>query len=195
MTEENILVLGIGNLLWADEGFGVRAVQELHRRWSFPPQVSLVDGGTQGLKLLRHIQDAQRMIVFDAIDCGLPPGNIRLLENEEVPRFLGAKKLSLHQTGFQEILAVAQLTGKQPDQLVLIGVQPANIEDYGGGLSPQVREQMPAALSIARSFLRRWGCRSQRCGARAGSDELLMSPFLGRGEAGADRPAITSGMF
>ena len=51
MTRDNILLLGIGNLLCADEGFGVRAVQELHRQWRFPEQVTLLDGGTQGVTL------------------------------------------------------------------------------------------------------------------------------------------------
>ncbi len=63
-----VLVLGVGNLLWADEGFGVRAVEALHQRYELPPQVSLVDGGTQGLYLLDHVCAADKVLVFDAID-------------------------------------------------------------------------------------------------------------------------------
>lgn len=191
MTQENILVLGIGNLLWADEGFGVRAVEELHRQWRFPEGVVLMDGGTQGFGLLPHVQAARRLIVFDAIDFGLSPGTLRVLANEQVPRFLRAKKMSLHQTGFQEVLAVAELTGKFPAGLVLVGVQPADIEDYGGNLSPQVKARIPAALAIAISWLHLWGCRPEPQGGETDGRKPLLPASLtmdafGSGRAGTD---------
>lgn len=191
MTPDNILLLGIGNLLWADEGFGVRAVQELHRQWRFPERVTLLDGGTQGSKLLPHVQSAQLMIVFDAIDCGLAPGTVRVLANEKVPRFLGANKLSLHQTGFQEVLALAALTGNYPHELVLIGVQPADIQDYGGTLSSVVRARIPTALAIALSCLQRWGCVAEaRGGESSGVEEILPASLAADGfDAFACRPA------
>ena len=118
---DGIVVLGIGNVLWADEGFGVRCVEALQQRWRFAPSVQLVDGGTQGLYLIQHVQTARRLLIFDAIDYGLAPGTLKLIENEEVPRFMGAKKMSLHQTGFQEVLSLAQFTGHYPDEVLLIG--------------------------------------------------------------------------
>ncbi|MBS4095512.1 MAG: HyaD/HybD family hydrogenase maturation endopeptidase [Sulfuricella sp.] len=162
---ENVVVLGIGNLLWADEGFGVRAVQELHRRWRFPKRVTLVDGGTQGYSLLHYVQAADKMIIFDAVDFDLPPGNLKVLRNEHVPRFMGAKKLSLHQTGFQEVLAIAELNGQLPNELVLIGVQPEDFEDYGGSLRPVVRKQIEPALELALANLLRWRCEPEPRGA------------------------------
>jgi len=179
MTQENILVLGVGNLLWADEGFGVRAVQALHRQWHFPAQVTLMDGGTQGLNLLPHVQEAHKLIVFDAIDYGLPPGTLRVLSNKEVPRFMGAKKLSLHQTGFQEVLAIAELTGSLPDELVLIGVQPEDFEDYGGNLRPAVSAQVQPALEIALTCLRRWGIKPELQNEGLGAMEPLLHESLG----------------
>lgn len=193
MTRENILVLGIGNLLWADEGFGVRAVQELHRQWRFAPQVKLLDGGTQGLNLLPHVQDARCMIVFDAIDYGLQPGTLRVLANEQVPRFMGAKKLSLHQTGFQEVLAVAELTGKLPDGLVLIGVQPVDIRDYGGGLSPLVKARVPTALAIALSWIQRWGCDPERRDGETAGHESLLPAVLAMDVFDAAAPSVAPG--
>jgi hydrogenase maturation protease len=189
MTQGNILVLGIGNLLWADEGFGVRAVEELHRRWRFPEQVMLMDGGTQGFNLLRHVQAAHKLIVFDAIDYGLAPGTIRVLANGQVPRFMGAKKLSLHQTGFQEVLAAAELTGHLPAELVLIGVQPADIEDYGASLTAAVRARIPTALAIALSRLRCWGCKPEAAGGEPEGIEPLLPAGLGM-EAFDARPCV-----
>ncbi|MDR1350859.1 MAG: HyaD/HybD family hydrogenase maturation endopeptidase [Zoogloeaceae bacterium] len=155
--ECRILVLGIGNLLWADEGFGVRCVEALQQGWRFPAEVTLMDGGTQGLYLLPYVQTAEALLVFDAVDYGDAPGTLRVITEDAVPRFMGAKKMSLHQTGFQEVLAAAALTGHLPSALTLIGVQPKELEDYGGSLSPVVHAQLPEALKIAHSWLQRWG--------------------------------------
>ena len=153
----HIVVLGIGNVLWADEGFGVRCVEQLQQRYELPAHVQLIDGGTQGLYLIQHVQDADALLIFDAIDYGLPPGTLQIVRNDEVPQYLGAKKMSLHQTGFQEVLALARLTGHYPQQLILIGCQPEHLEDYGGSLRPVVKAAMGAALAHAEATLSDWG--------------------------------------
>jgi hydrogenase maturation protease len=151
------LVLGIGNLLWADEGFGVRAVEAMHARWEFSDNVQLVDGGTQGIYLVQLIRDADILIVFDAVDYGLPSGTMKLVHGDEVPKFLGAKKMSLHQTGFQEVLAMAEMMGDYPEHVFLIGVQPVELEDYGGSLRPAVKEQITPAIDEALAYLKARG--------------------------------------
>jgi hydrogenase maturation protease len=156
------LVLGIGNLLWADEGFGVRCVERFAAEFAPHPALEVVDGGTQGLYLLPQVQAADRLLIFDAIDFGLPPATLRVLEGDEVPRFMGARKMSLHQTGFQEVLACARLTGQMPSQVVLIGVQPEQLEDYGGSLRDSVKARIPEALALAREVLMRWGIALER---------------------------------
>jgi len=154
-----ILVLGIGNLLWADEGFGVRAVEYFNRRYEVPAQVEVVDGGTQGVYLLRYVQAADYLLVFDAIDYGLPPGTLKVVRDDEVPAFLGVKKMSMHQTGFQEVLACAQLAGRCPARMVLIGVQPLQLDDFGGSLSEQVKAQIDPAIDVALAQLAEWDVR------------------------------------
>ncbi|MCE4536984.1 HyaD/HybD family hydrogenase maturation endopeptidase [Pelomonas sp. P7] len=156
-TSETICVLGIGNVLWADEGFGVRCIEALQQRYEFAPHVQLVDGGTQGLYLVQHVQQAGRLLIFDAIDYGLAPGALKLVENEDVPRFMGAKKMSLHQTGFQEVLMLAQLTERYPKEVLLVGCQPEEIDDYGGSLRPVVKQALEQALAVGVEALRRWG--------------------------------------
>jgi hydrogenase maturation protease len=151
------LVLGIGNVLWADEGFGVRCVEALLEGWELPDCAMAMDGGTQGLYLLPYVQESRRLLVFDAIDFGLAPGTLQVLEGDAVPAFMGAKKMSLHQTGFQEVLACAALQGWEPASVVLIGVQPVELEDFGGSLRPAVRAQIPRALRLAVDRLAEWG--------------------------------------
>ncbi|WP_186398640.1 HyaD/HybD family hydrogenase maturation endopeptidase [Stappia sp. P2PMeth1] len=153
----SILVLGIGNVLWADEGFGVRCVEALASAVALPEHVRLLDGGTQGLYLLPFLEEAEALLVFDAIDYGLEPGTLKLVRDDEVPAFMGARKMSLHQTGFQDVIATAQLLGRCPHKLTLIGCQPVELEDYGGGLRPQVAAAIPGALDLARAELAAWG--------------------------------------
>ena len=152
-----VLVLGIGNLLWADEGFGVRVVEAFHRAYETPDNVTVLDGGTQGVYLVQHVRDADVLIVFDAIDYGLEPGTMKRVEGDEVPRFLGCRKVSLHQTGFQEVIAMAEMMGDLPHTMVLIGVQPVELDDYGGSLRPIVRDCIEPAIQMGIEELAKLG--------------------------------------
>jgi len=185
-SSPNILILGIGNLLWADEGFGVRCVELLNERYRFPDSVRLMDGGTQGIYLVQHVQQADCLIVFDAVDYGLAPGTLKLVRDDEVPRFMGAKRMSLHQTGFQDVLALAAFTGAYPRELLLVGVQPAELEDFGGSLREPVRAQLEPALEIALAFLAERGVLAT---PREGDAEQLAPAQLALGRYEAERPA------
>ncbi len=148
-----ILILGVGNILWADEGFGVRVVEQLNKQYEFDNNVTLMDGGTQGIYLIQHIQECDVLVVFDAIDYGLRPGTMKLIYNEDVPKFMGAKKISLHQTGFQEVLSTAELTEQIPEHIFLIGVQPTQLEDFGGSLCDKVKTQIQPAIKVCLEYL------------------------------------------
>ena len=154
---DTVIVLGIGNVLWADEGFGVRCVETLQERWDWPASLQLIDGGTQGLYLIQFVQAATHLLIFDAVDYGLAAGEIKVVDDDEVPAFMGAKKMSLHQTGFQEVLMLAKLTERFPGKVRLIGCQPEQIDDYGGSLSEVVRAAMAPALQLGVDTLRDWG--------------------------------------
>jgi hydrogenase maturation protease len=188
-----ITVLGIGNVLWADEGFGVRCVEALQQRWDFDPacgqEVQLIDGGTQGLYLIQHVQGATDLLIFDAIDYGLPPGTLKVIENDDVPRFMGAKKMSLHQTGFQEVLMLAKLTEQFPRRITLIGCQPEEIDDYGGSLRPIVKTAMEEALALGLATLREWGALPLARALPLGDDETVTVPTLAIGAYEQGRPA------
>lgn len=183
------LVLGIGNLLWADEGFGIRALEYLHERWNFAPGTRLLDGGTQGLYLLPFVENCRRLLILDAVDYGLRPGTVKIVQDREVPAFMGAKKMSLHQTGFQEVLAVAALRGWQPERLALIGVQPEHLEDYGGSLTDTVKAKLPVAIDVAVDFLRTWGARPERRTEPPGPDERITLDSLDMGPYENQRPS------
>jgi len=185
---DSIVVLGIGNVLWADEGFGVRCVEALQARYTFADHVQLVDGGTQGLYLIPQVHAATRLLILDAVDYGLAPGTLKLVEDDEVPRFLGAKKMSLHQTGFQEVLALAQLTGAYPQQVLLVGCQPEELDDYGGSLRPVVKAALEDAVALAVRRIADWGGQPQPRLQPLAAHEAVTSPELSLAAYEAGRP-------
>lgn len=151
------LVLGVGNLLWADEGFGVRCMEAFANAYHVSDDVELVEGGTQGLLLVSFLQRRRDLILFDAVDFGDAPGALRLVEGRAIPSFIAARAMSLHQTGMADVLACADLMGAFPDRALLIGVQPHVLEDYGGSLTDCVRARVDQSIAIAARRLREWG--------------------------------------
>lgn len=184
------LILGIGNVLWADEGFGIRTIETLHARYSFPDTVRIMDGGTQGIFLLPWVRNATRLLIFDAIDFGLAPATLKVIRGDNVPRFMGAKKVSMHQAGFQEVLSSADLTGDLPSELVLIGVQPELLDDYGGSLRPSVKAQIDPAIKLGLDVLEDWSITAQRRKASPDSRENIGPIALEIHDYETERPSI-----
>lgn len=185
-----VLILGIGNLLWADEGFGVRALEQLNSHYRFPDQVTLIDGGTQGIYLVQNIREADILVVFDAVDYGLPGGALKRVEGDEVPKFLGCKKVSLHQTGFQEVLAMAEMLGDYPSHLLLVGVQPVELEDYGGSLRAEVKAQIQPAIDIALDYLAEFGIQGERRDKPLQADTRAAGAIADMASYEAGRPGV-----
>jgi hydrogenase maturation protease len=186
------LVLGIGNLLYADEGFGIRAVEALHARYRFPDGVRVMDGGTQGIFLLPWVCSARRLLIFDAVDFGMAPATLKLVRGDDVPCFMGAKKVSMHQAGFQEVLSSADLTGSLPAELVLVGVQPQVLNDYGGSLTSGVRGRIDEAVELACEVLREWGIEPVRRDKPVSGSEHIGPVALDMREYELGRP-VTGG--
>ncbi|QRG07838.1 HyaD/HybD family hydrogenase maturation endopeptidase [Xanthobacter dioxanivorans] len=184
--QPRILVLGIGNILWADEGFGVRVLETLDASHAFADTVTLLDGGTQGLYLLPYLEEADGVIIVDAVDYGLVPGTLHILADAEVPAVLAARKVSLHQTGFQEILGLLALRGKTPARIVLVGVQPQLLDDYGGGLTATIAAQVPAA---ARKVLDILAAEFGIVPAPRAGEGTLVTPAVARDAYETERPS------
>ena len=157
MTEENetIMILALGNVLRRDEGLGVRALQRLEARYMLPESVRAIDGGTLGLELLSLVEDVTHLLVLDALLVEGPPGTLGRLANEEVPRYFGIRT-SPHEVGLPDLLAVAQLRGLVPPELVVLGLRPDTIE-LGWELSEPIAAQIDTLVEAATLELRRWG--------------------------------------
>lgn len=169
----SILVLGIGNLIMSDDGIGVRVIQQLSARFRFPDGVVLLDGGTLGLDLLPRLEGVERLLVVDAVDIGKTPGTLARLSGDDVPIVLETK-VSPHQMGLKDLLAVAMLQGFAPLEMVLWGVQPEKIE-MGLDLSPTVAAALDALAKNVLLELDRWGVRAD---PRPGADKFSRADFM-----------------
>ncbi|MCG6987058.1 MAG: HyaD/HybD family hydrogenase maturation endopeptidase [Gemmatimonadetes bacterium] len=155
MTGPSTVVIGAGSPLMGDDGVGVAAVELLRRAVGTVDGVSMVDGGTWGMQLLPDIEDAERLLVLDAIRDGREPGTVVRLEKDDLPRLLH-QKMSPHQIDLQEVFALAELRGRFPSVAVALGVEPEVVE-LRDGLSPAVARALPELLDAALLQLRAWG--------------------------------------
>ncbi|MCA9922262.1 MAG: hydrogenase maturation protease, partial [Anaerolineales bacterium] len=131
----DVLVLGIGNPLRGDDGVGTAVISAL-QHMPLPPDVELVDGGTAGLEIVLLLQAYRRVIVVDAADMGLLPGEWRRFGGNTavLPANEANTVGTLHGAGFAEALALAEALDVLPDELVVFGVQPQRV-DWVEGLS------------------------------------------------------------
>lgn len=159
--DNEVLVLGIGNILWADEGFGPRAAEAFHQAYAEQKDVRVMDGGTLGLYLSEYITSSRRILVFDCCELHAPAGTMKLLRKDDI-RLWSSNVISAHQTGFNDLLNNAALLGQSPEDIAIIGVQPKDLEDYGGSLTAEVKSQIAPAVETAAEVLAQWGFAPQK---------------------------------
>ncbi len=148
-----IVVLGLGNELFTDEGVGVQAAMAIAAMEL--DGVDVLDGGTLGLALFPEIEGRDALLVLDAVVAeAAAPGTIIDLGADELrqPRRL---LLSAHQVGITEVLAAADLAGSAPSRLAAIGMVPFSLET-GYGLSDGARDRLPVMIAAACRVLAEW---------------------------------------
>ena len=160
VNQPHIMILGIGCVLLRDEGFGVKVIHEIDRRYEFPDNVDLMDGGELGVNLLGFISQADHLIVVDAIHNKGKPGDLYRLSGDAVPERIRAKN-SLHQVDFLEALTLCNALDKVPET-VIIGVEPEDIDTCSIELTPAVRNQVDAVIDRVLAELDRLGATYQK---------------------------------
>jgi hydrogenase maturation protease len=140
MKHNQILVLGVGNILLRDEGVGVKAVVKLQSEYDFSDNVQLMDGGTLGLSLLEPICQSDHVIVVDAVKYGHPPGTLYRFTAEDFQRTVKYKN-SLHQLDLVEALAFAEMLERCPTAVV-VGIEPEDISPWGLELTDVVQARL-----------------------------------------------------
>ena len=151
MTVPATVVLGVGNLLLGDDGVGVHVADRL-AEGGLGPEVRIMDGGTLGLDLLPELDGVRRLVIVDAVDHRMPAGTVGTWRGEDVVRIF-SRPLSVHQVGVDALLGTMRLVGTLPPEVVVVGVQPADLEP-GIGLSEPVAAAVPALIRLVRAAAR-----------------------------------------
>lgn len=167
-----LIVLGLGNVLCGDDGVGVEVIWRLRRDFELPPEVRLLDGGTLGLALMSEIAGAPAVLLVDAIRDEGEPGTLVRLDGDEVAP-AARHRLSVHQIGVTDLLDGLRLIDAYPESMTLLGVVPAGI-DLGIGFSPAVEAALPQLVAAVAAEIAARG--------------FVVSPRLGEGELPASLP-------
>lgn len=149
------LILGLGNVLLADEAVGALAVRRLQAEGPADPSLVYLDGGTLSFALAGPIGDCRRLIAIDAAAMGDPPGTVRVFEGEGMDRQLTRHAKSVHEVSLSGLLDMARLTDTLPERRALIGIEPALV-DWGDRLTPAVAAALPEVARRVRELLARW---------------------------------------
>lgn len=147
------LVIGLGNLVHSDDGVGVHAIHRLQTDPRVPPEVSLIDGGTQGLSLIPHISGFPRLLVIDAVDVGEEPGTVIRMDGQALDGLRG--KPTVHQLGFADLMIALKLLGDPPEEVVVLGVQPLST-DWSAELTPPVQAALDRLPDLVLAQLEAW---------------------------------------
>lgn len=174
-----VTVLGVGNVILRDEGFGVRVAEHLQAHYQFPEEVQILDGGTLGMELLEFLTGTQCLLILDSIDGNQPAGTLFRFENDDVLEHF-QEKLSAHEVGIQDVLASLKTTGKSIPQVVVLGAQPYEI-GAGVGLSPEMTALLPRIEQQALQELTRWNITYQEKAEQAMmNDHVVYEAFQER---------------
>ena len=150
-----VTILGVGNVILRDEGFGVRVAEYLDAHYDFPESVQVVDGGTLGIELTQFVTGTRRLLVIDSINGHAAPGTVFRFEDDAVMEHF-QDKISAHEVGIQDVLALLAVTGKKIPEVVVIGAQPYDVE-AGVELSEKMRALVPEMARRALAELAAWG--------------------------------------
>lgn len=151
-----IAVIGLGNVLFGDDGFGPFVIALLHSGWEFPASVTLVDVGTPGLDLVTHLQGREAVIFVDVVGATGDAGELRLYRGEDLTKMPPKPRVSPHDPAVQETLLLAEFAGDGPRHVLLVGAIPHSLEQ-GTGLSVPVRHAASTAAAIVAQELASFG--------------------------------------
>ena len=159
MSDQQITVLGLGNILMQDEGIGVYIINLLKNNFIFEPVIEIIDGGTTGTDLLPYFENSERVLIIDAVNFEKYPGYIETIKNDDILATITAKT-SMHHLGLSDILSVIKLLEIQPTEICLVGVQPVTIE-VGLDVSDEIKNISEKILETVIAMLKIWGIKTR----------------------------------
>jgi hydrogenase maturation protease len=140
-----VLILGVGNLLLHDDGFGVHLINAL-KDTAFPENITLLEAGTVSHQLIPLLHEIDHLIVIDVVEAGDTPGSLFRFSPDDM-QFAMEQKVSLHEISLIDVLRMAELTGGKP-QTVIIGVQPKDTTSWSMDLSDELKAVIPKVKDL-----------------------------------------------
>lgn len=142
-TEKKVGIVGIGNLICGDEGFGIHTVRYLEDNYVFPDNVLIKDAGTAGIYLSPFLEECDPVFVIDVVDIEAEPGSMHYYSTEDVKLGNIQTKMSPHQLGLLEILEICKLRDAAPECVEFYCVVPKDLDtsiDLSDAVAPRVPE-------------------------------------------------------
>lgn len=149
-------MLGLGNVLMEDDALGPHVIQALQSQYEFDEDVTVEDLGTPGLDLAPFLMGYESVIFVDAVRTNDPPGTVRTYRRDEILKHPPQPRVSPHDPALKESLLSMEFSGLGPKELLFVGVVPRSSESRVG-LSPEVRDAIPAAIDAILAELARLG--------------------------------------
>lgn len=147
-----VVVMGVGNLLLTDDGFGVHVINAL-KETVLPDNITLIDAGVVSHRFIPLFHEIDVLIVIDAVEAGDKPGSLFRFSPEEL-QFKSGHKSSLHQLSLIDVLQMTELTGKKPETVIL-AVQPKDISSWSVHLSDEIQAVIPRVKELVVEELKR----------------------------------------
>ncbi len=135
---EKIIIVGVGNILFKDEGVGVYAANYIEENFTFSPQIEIIDGATLGFRLMSYFQEYENVLILDTISIKDAPGSIYRLPHEEMLG-LGNYRQSAHEVEVVEMLEICSLL-EQIATVTVFGIVPADITSVEIGLTQEMKD-------------------------------------------------------
>lgn len=151
---QKVLVLGVGNLLLKDDGFGVHLINSF-KETAFPKNITLIEAGTVSHQLIPVLREIDHLIVIDVVEAGDAPGALFRFSPDDMT-FPSEQKVSLHQISLIDVLRMAELTGRKP-KTVIIGVQPADVTSWSLEMSDELKAVIPRVKELVLDELKKIG--------------------------------------
>ena len=149
------LVLGLGNPLLRDDSIGLRVVQELRVVLGDKPDIEVSEDYWGGLRLMERMIGFDRAIIIDAIRTDAEPGTIHLLSPNDIPT---QRSASVHDVNLPTALELGRQAGAQlppSSEILLVGVEAADVQTFDEALTPEVETALPQAVEAVLAELDR----------------------------------------
>ncbi len=150
---DDITVLGVGNTIMQDDGFGVHVIEKM-QEMKWPDNIKFLDGGTLGMGLLPYLEGTTRLLIVDAISADGKAGDFFSFAGEEVNAYF-SHKISVHDLGLNDLLAALSITNKPIKETIIMGVKPA-VVDLGVSMTKNIEAKIDETVEKIIIQLKKW---------------------------------------